>query len=97
MKTWKKATKRHALGDRYDYFIQLSRSRYWRREIAKEREFLQEMFGNNSWRVDHHWARRPYDPFTKGHIEMNPDWFIDRERHRVWISEKARVLMELMQ
>lgn len=96
--SWTKATRRHALGNRYAYFIQLSRSRTWYLNNPRARkiaESLQKTYGPSTTRepvVDPNTGKISYHK----HI-LNEHWFIDTARHRIYIAdEKTLTYMALM-
>lgn len=96
--TWTKTTRRHALGHRYAYFIQLNRGRSWyiaNPRVRKLAESLQKLYGPSTTRdpvVDPESGKISYYK----HI-LNDNWFVDSARHRVYIAdEKTLTYMALM-
>ena len=95
---WTKTTRKHALGCRYSYFIQLSRSKRWfysNPPARKLAEALAKTYGESARReavID------PATGLTAYHRHIpNDNWFLDTARHRIYIAEeKTLTYMALM-
>lgn len=91
---WRKTTKRHALGEEYEYFVQLRRSNgtWYKADVQKVRAQLSKLYGPYS--TDEHYENARGIRMIRQH--RNPEWYLDRYRHRIYVQGKGLTLMALL-
>lgn len=91
---WRKTSKRHALGEQYEYFVQLRRSNgtWYVSDMRKVREQLSKLYGP-------YITEEPYETeqgIRRIRQHHNPEWYLDRYRYRIYVQGKALTLMALL-
>jgi hypothetical protein len=89
---WKKCNYRHALGQRYDYFVQGPRNQSWPFGYSTPRDLvrhLREAYGEEMLATD---LKDRWGYTVK---EKNPQWYLDKTRKRIWVKSEVLMMLQL--
>lgn len=93
---WTKTNGKHALGSRYEYFLQLNRTVRWLRDprVIKLSSMLHSVYGESYTREE------VVNEKTGGVIFYrripNENWYVDTARHRIYVAKESTLTYMLL-